>query len=102
MFMRVFSPMPGSYRVGAPTIANGRTYVPSAGTVIDVPTYDGNALGSNGWTVYGYSGPTAERPKAPAVAMDLEGVRVFYDTTLNKTIMWDGASWRDPLNGASV
>jgi hypothetical protein len=49
------------------------------------------------------TGTTAQRPKAgdPGVS-NLPAGTSYYDTTLSKTIYFDGVSWRDPASGATV
>lgn len=49
------------------------------------------------------SGTTAQRPKAgdPGLS-NLPAGTAYYDTTLAKTIYYDGVSWRDPASGAVV
>jgi hypothetical protein len=49
------------------------------------------------------TGTTAQRPKAgdPGVP-NLAAGTAYYDTTLAKTIYFDGISWRDPASGAVV
>jgi hypothetical protein len=86
-------------------IVNGRKYAGTPGSAIDVPDMDARLLGSNGWVVVAPSGPTASRPSinpnlsAPyTAAVGSE----FYDTTLSKLIIFDGATWRDPVNGNAV
>jgi hypothetical protein len=81
------------------TTVNGRTYTCAPGSYLDVPDFDGNMLAANGWIVSTPLGTstTANRPTAPLVA----GMR-YLDTTLGYTIVWDGATWRNPTSGASV
>jgi len=84
---------------------NGRTYSAAPGSGIDVPDFDGRVLAANGWIICAPSGPTSSRPttnpnlSAPyTAAPSFE----FFDTTLSKLIFWDGATWRDPVNGNAV
>jgi hypothetical protein len=89
---------------GSPiTMLNGQTYAVAPGVVLDVPDQHADALGSNGWLVIGQSGPTSVRPttRSPGRYMAQQGDE-FYDTTLGKLLTFDGATWRDPSNGAAV
>ena len=83
----------------------GRTYVGSPGTVLDVPEFDAAPLQAQGWfpvcfglpaLKQGGSGPTANRPANPL------GGKHYFDTTLGKLAVWDGAAWRDPGTGNSI
>jgi hypothetical protein len=70
--------------VGAQTInVNGRAYSAAPGSVVDVIDADAQVLASNGWTKIAFSGPTS-------------------DTTINALVVWDGATWRNPVTGAGV
>jgi len=83
----------------------GRTYVGSPGTVLDVPEFDAAPLQAQGWfpvcfglpaLKQGGSGPTANRPANPL------GGKHYFDTTLGKLAVWDGAAWRDPGSGNRI
>lgn len=93
MNYRLFCPSSGPQQT---CIVNGRTYTGVPGTPQDVPDFDMPGLRANGWTNLGVVGTTAQRP----VVLP-PGVKHFVDTTINKIIYWDGATWRDML-GASV
>ncbi len=83
-------------------VVNGRTYTAAAGQPIDVPDFDANLLQANGWTLVALSGPTSARPVGTlGVYAATPGTR-FFDTTLGKLIVFDGAVWRDPATGNSV
>ena len=88
-------------------IVNGRRYSGTPGTAVDIPDMDARLIGSNGWIICAPSGPTASRPttnpntSAP-YTLGVVGGFEFFDTTLNKLIFWDGATWRDPVNGNAV
>jgi hypothetical protein len=76
---------------------NGRTYVCQLGATLDVPDFDALVMEHNGWTrVADAVGSTAQRPVTPLRA------QTFHDTTLGKTIRYDGKAWRDPASGAAV
>lgn len=101
-----------NFRVLPPTIAtkqtmniNGRIYTGVPGVAMDVPDFDGRVLTANGWIYIAPSGPTSARPSAnpnltppytAAIGTD------FWDTTLNKYIVFDGATYRDPATGTAV
>lgn len=91
---------------GNPLNVNGRVYPPvSPGTVIDVPDFDTAGLCGNGYTRIAISGPTSARPSAnPNTAppyFAASGLQ-FVDTTIGKLVVFDGATWRDPVTGSSV
>ena len=84
------------------TVINGRTYTAVAGTTVDVPQWNADELGANGWfDVAGLasvgSGTTAARPTTGLVV----GSK-YLDTTLAYIVVYDGATWRNPSSGASV
>jgi hypothetical protein len=55
------------------------------------------------YAVVEISGTTAQRPVAGTPDFpNLGAGSSYYDTTLSKTIYWDGANWRDPTSGAAV
>ncbi len=80
---------------------NGRTYSGTPGSVLSVPEQDGQILQANGWTSIAPSGPAS-----PAGRQDRHLRRPpraqFFDETLGKLIVFDGQTWRDPLNGNAV
>ena len=84
---------------------NGRAYSGSAGHVYDILDADADVLGANGWVKVAVSGPTTSRPTTGQAVNPnyyaAPGVR-YFDTTLEKLIVFDGATWRDPTTGASV
>lgn len=83
--------------------ANGRAYTGSVGTPRDVPTQDADILGANGWVWVAWSGPTSARPSPTrTTGVDSDSASRFFDTTLSKLIVWDGATWRDPATGSAV
>lgn len=82
---------------------NGRAYNAAAGQPIDVPDFDGAPLSANGWIFVARSGSSAQRPVTSSNAgLDLEAGNFYFDTTLSKLIVFDGAAWRDPTTGNSV
>lgn len=98
MNKRVLSP------TAVTTTVNGRSYAGVPGTPQDIPDFDADKLGANGWVIVAPSGPTASRPtnrttSAPYIA----GVGFeYFDTDLNALIFFDGLVWRNPVTGASV
>jgi hypothetical protein len=94
--------------------ANGssppKEYAPIAlGGFLDVILEHAGRLISNGYSALGLSGTTAQRPlrSDPAwpfltmgrAAFAVGGILPFFDTTLNKWILWDEPSqlWRDAI-----
>jgi hypothetical protein len=107
MQMRMFSPAasgPGAVMRQNPLNVNGRVYTPSAGATFDVADFDAPQLSANGWVSIAPSGPTSARPSplttsAPYIA----GIGThFFDQTLGKIVVFDGAVWRDPATAAVV
>ena len=85
----------------------GATGVAYSGWVIDAGPSDVLALTAAGWTpiagVNGnqaalppaQSGSTKSRPLPGAVAAG----QTYVDTSLGAVVVWDGAYWRNPLDG---
>lgn len=106
--IRVFPPTSGPFSTN-PTSVFGRNYSPTAATYADVSESDGAALEANGWTICtGYVGTTAQRPFAndpstPSLSgRALPKGMPYLDTTIGAHILWDGAAWRNPVNGTAV
>jgi hypothetical protein len=83
---------------------NGRSYSGAPGSAVDIPDFDADILAAEGWIRVAPSGPTSARPtpltsSAPYIAGP--GSR-FYDTTLGALIVFDGVTWRSPVNGSAV
>ncbi|MBR0937304.1 hypothetical protein [Bradyrhizobium jicamae] len=82
---------------------NGKQYsIPVSGT-LDVAGVDEAAMlagqhnGGAGFFIVGdSSGPTSARPVNIRIGW------MHVDTTLNKTVTFDGSTWRDPATGAVV
>jgi hypothetical protein len=85
----------GSGKITTMTV-NGRTYTCALGATIDVPDFDAFVLTANGWIQVAPVGATSQRPAKPGIQ------QFFHDTTLAKTIIWEGAAWRDPATGSAV
>jgi hypothetical protein len=73
---------------------NGRIYSGAPGVAIDVPDCDSAVLTSNGWIFVGRVATTTARPTAQRVGEMI----VVPNLGL---IIWDGAAWRSPVDGAS-
>jgi hypothetical protein len=84
---------------------NGRTYSATPGSAIDIVDFDADQLSANGWVKVALSGPTAARPSPnlngspPYLAA--AGFH-FFDVSLAKVVVFDGANWRDPATGNAV
>lgn len=92
--------------VGAQNMTNnGRPYSAAPGSVLDVVDADAQVLAAAGWVKVAFSGPTSARPTIGAPSgpyfTAARGTH-FLDTTLNALIVFDGATWRSPISGASV
>ena len=84
--------------------AYGRTYTAAPGTVVDVPINDAAILAANGWVPVAYSGHTADRPSGTLVLGDADSKLggKFLDIDINKLVVFDGRTWRDPSTGAAA
>ena len=83
-------------------VANGRQYAATPGAVIDAPDWDASILGANGWIAVCRVGTTAQRPTGTADPNSPTPGTQFYDTTLGALIIFDGATWRSPVDGSAV
>lgn len=100
MTQRLMPPVNG---LNNPFNMEDRVYQCSPGSTIDVPDtggffLDAPTLISNGWVPCSTSGVgvTAARPS------DLSATSTFIDTTLGALVVYDGATWRNPVTGAAV
>lgn len=80
---------------------NGRSYVGAPGTPQNIMSADAHVLLANGWlhafsTKTCPSGLTTDRPAAPTAGDK------FHDTTVGALLIWDGATWRNTITGASA
>lgn len=86
-------------------VVNGRSYSGAPGAVMDILDADAVMLSANGWVKVALSGPTSARPLTSQATGSLyfaaPGLQ-FYDTSLGKIVVFDGATWRDPVTGAAV
>ena len=93
--------LPPSGRGSVTTAVYGRSYTAAPGSFViaDGPSH-ADMLEANGWTraSRNSSGTTALRP----VLTKLQAGFAYLDTTLGKVISWDGATWRNPVDGSSV
>ena len=87
-------------------VVSGRTYSSTPGNAVDVPDLDSVTLQANGWILVALSGPTSGRPTETEISASsgspLSAGLKFFDTTIGKVIVFDGATWRDPANGNAV
>jgi hypothetical protein len=103
---RMLGPVPTGSATSTTTTTYSRSYTGSPGQVFDIPDGDAQILGAAGWVLVCPSGPTSARPTtssldAPGGYVAAKGVK-FFDTTLSQSIVFDGATWRDPATGESV
>jgi hypothetical protein len=75
---------------------NGRVYIGTVGTPLDVVDFDADVLCANNWTRVAAVGPTTARLSNP-----LRGAQ-FIDSTLNVAAVFDGANWRNAVTGVAV
>ena len=96
-------PPPSSVALQTLTV-NGRTYSGVPGQVVDVPDADAAVLCANSWVRVALSGTTAQRPGTSANG--LYGIAApgvyYYDSSVNKLIIYDGLKWRSPVDGSAV
>ena len=77
----------------------------TSGHAVDVPDMDAPQLSANGWVRVAISGPTTARPTVnpntapPYVAAP--GL-LYADTTTAAIVVFDGATYRNPITGASA
>ena len=83
-------------------VINGRQYSGVAGQEFDIIDADAAILSANGWTWVAPSGPTTARPTGTLGVYQATHGFKFFDTTLNKLIVFAAAAWRDPSTGAAV
>jgi hypothetical protein len=83
-------------------VVNGRAYSGAPGSVVDVPDMDGAILAANGWVRVAASGTTAQRPTSTSAPFRAAPDARYFDTSINKLIVYDGVTWRDPATGSAV
>lgn len=83
-------------------VVNGRSYTGTPGSTYDVADFDAEVLSANGWIKIALSGPSTARPSATLAPNQVAAGSHYFDSTLGVTIVYDGASWRDPATGNSV
>lgn len=83
---------------------NGRTYTGAPGVAVDVVDFDAIRLSAAGWVKVALSGPTSSRPTAATTSAPyIAGVGFhYYDTTISKLIVFDGQTWRSPVDGSAI
>jgi hypothetical protein len=99
MNIRLLPPAIASKQIVA---LNGRSYSSTPGSVIDIMDADALELSGNGWIAVAPSGPTSARPTGTLGQYTATPGFLYYDSTISKLIIYDGANWRDPANGSSV
>lgn len=70
---------------------------PSLGTIVPVLEADDIQLAPNGWMRLPTVGATSARPALNSYALTPGCMHV--DTTVSKTVIWDGGNWRDVTTG---
>jgi len=95
-------------RMLAPAVAksavkhgNGQSFNDAPGTSVDYVDHVAQLLEANGYTRVAQSGTTAQRPTNNTIPILTKGM-FYVDTTLTQLIQFDGATWRNPISGASV
>lgn len=83
-------------------VVNGRAYAGTPGGAIDVPDMDGAVLAANGWIKVAASGTTAQRPTSTSAPVAAAPSVHYFDTSIDKLIVYDGITWRDPATGSAV
>jgi hypothetical protein len=78
-------------------IGNG---VVAGGTVTTLDSV--TARTATGYFQVEITGTTAQRPTPATPGIFLQAGFSYYDTTLGKTIYYDGEAWRDPTSGSVV
>ncbi len=86
----------------SPKTVNGRTYSGTPGVAQSIVFCDAAQLQSNGWTRIAPTGPSSMRPHGQTGPNSVGPGDSFFDETLNLLIVFDGASWRDPVSGSVV
>ena len=75
------------------------------GAALDVVDFDAAVLAANSWVKIAPSGASASRPSPLANGtppyLAAPGFH-YFDTTISKLIVFDGATWRDPATGSAV
>jgi hypothetical protein len=96
-------------RLLPPTIAakqtitfNGRSYSSTPGNVVDIMDADALELEANSWIPVAPSGPTSARPTGQLGLYTATPGFLYFDTTISKLVVYDGAAWRDPSTGGAV
>jgi hypothetical protein len=89
---------PGSFTEGGFQLAAERVYNAVAGTIVQVLDADVVQLAPRGWIQLPTFGTTAQRPASPT----LSAGAMHVDSTVSKTVVWDGANWRDVTTGSTA
>jgi hypothetical protein len=75
-----------------------RPYRAVAGTIVQALPDDAVELAPRGWLQLPTFGTTAQRPAGPT----LNPGALHVDSTVSKTVVWDGANWRDVTTGSTA
>jgi hypothetical protein len=79
-----------------------RQYSGLPGSIASVAVADDAIqLSGRGWTALPNSGTTAQRPTSLG-GSPLPNPTFYIDSTISKTIVWDGVNWRDTQTGGVV
>lgn len=97
MTTRISPPANKSFGPNPFTAQHGLVISCAVGSTIDVDDHVALQAAANGWHISAPVYTTAGRPTAGI----FKG-KIAIDSTLNKTILYDGTQWRDVLSGAVV
>jgi hypothetical protein len=78
---------------------NGAAY---QGWAVDAAQSDVAALTANGWSPVGGGSVAQSGATVFRLTTGLVAGQCFLDTTVQAVIVWDGAFWRNPVNGITV
>jgi hypothetical protein len=80
----------------------GTQYAATPGQTVDVPDYAAATLVSAGWLQVGTVGPSTARPTSPRPGAFHFDLTMLPSTALLGLVVWDGATWRSPVDGSAV
>ena len=100
MTMRFLSPATGAASRTGP---DGATWNMSPGRVLDFDPNMADLMRQYGWHPIGFSGGTTDRPAASDTGPNyVKRGTQFFDISVGKILIFDGATWRDPATGAAA